>query len=161
MKLAIVSDSHGSLDRLESVMSVLDEEDISHLLHLGDFLNYGVEEIFQNYPDISVSIARGNCDVNEELSEKINALENVSMKDVLDLELEGIRLAASHIEGVAQSEIKEKDRVDIFCHGHTHRKKIEKTNKNLRLNPGALCEDGVYFVLELPSMEIEERIVGA
>jgi len=90
MKVAIASDSHGSLDRLGELMSNLTKAGVDYLVHAGDFVSYEVDEIFRNYPNITTFISRGNCDVNEEVLEKVISLPHVTLDEVIYLELEGV-----------------------------------------------------------------------
>ncbi len=158
MKLAIVSDSHGAIDRLDTLLANLKKAGVKHLLHGGDFAVYGVTEIFAKYPEIKIWIAQGNADVNEEILDAVRALPNVEMKEVVQFELEGIKIAASHIEGVAEGALRDQ-KVDIFIHGHTHRAKAEKRDEKTILNPGALVEDGKYFLCSLPNLELVQLSV--
>lgn len=156
-KLAIVSDSHGALDRLDILFRNLREAGVDKVLHCGDFLVDGVEDLFKKYPTMKFRIARGNCDVNPTLANELNALPNVKMEEVVYFEIEGKAFAASHIEGIAQNRMRGK-KIDIFCHGHTHRQKAMKNKGVIRLNPGALVEDGTYYLLDVPSLKMEVRM---
>ena len=125
MKVAIVSDSHGAVDRLEVLFQKLQAGGITHVIHAGDFAVYPVVDIFKKFPDLKVYVSRGNCDVNDELVTEIDALPNVKVAEVVTVEWEGIKIAASHYEGIAQNVLQER-KVDVFCHGHTHRAKVEE-----------------------------------
>ena len=155
MKVAIVSDSHGSIDRLGLVLFHLEDAGVKHVIHVGDFLVYGIVEVFQNHPDIRFHISLGNCDVNEMILSELRGLSNVVAHEVVKLELEDKIIVASHIEGVAQN-VYAKEKVDVYCHGHTHRSKAVKRDGIVVLNPGALCEDGKYFLLTLPELTVEQ-----
>lgn len=156
MQIAIVSDSHGSLDRLSQVLESLHNTGIKHLIHAGDGINYGIEDIFAKYPEIKIYYSLGNCDVNQELANEINQLPNCEVKEVISTKINGVKIAASHVEGIAQAALKNED-IKIFCHGHTHRAKVEERNEKLILNPGALMEDGKYFVLNTETFDVEQR----
>ncbi len=159
MKIAIVADSHGSIDRLDSLLANLKKAGVFHLLHAGDFAVYGVEDIFCKYPEIKIYVSQGNCDVNEELLSELNELPNVMIQEVIMCEIEGIKFGISHIEGIAGG-VLSKEKIDIFCHGHTHRAKVEKKDGKVFLNPGALSEDGRYFLLSLPDLKLEQKYFG-
>lgn len=159
MKLAILSDSHGSLDRLQIAFNRFRGAEIKSVLHCGDFLVDGVVEIFAEYPDIQFWISTGNCDVNSEIATELKKLPHVTLQEVIQLEIEGIHIGASHIEGIAQNALKGKE-IDIFCHGHTHRAKIEKKEGHILLNPGALTDDGKYFIVSLPDLKLEQCLFG-
>ncbi len=153
-RLAIVADSHGAIDRLDQMLARLKKSGIKYCLHVGDFAVYGVAEVMKKYPEIKIWIAQGNADVNEEILNEVRTLPNVEMKEIIKFELAGIKIAASHIEGIAEGALRN-EKIDIFCHGHTHRSKTEKRDKKIILNPGALVEDGKYFLLSLPDGNLE------
>lgn len=154
MQIAIVADSHGSLDRLEEVLKNLQKAKIKYLIHAGDGINYGIEDIFIRYPEIHIFYALGNCDVNSELITELKKIPHVKIESILELVIEQIKIGVSHIQGIAEANLKAK-KIDVFIHGHTHRAKIDKQKDRLILNPGALSEDGKYYVLSLPELKIE------
>jgi len=141
----------------------LTEANITHLLHVGDFAVYDIEKLFACYPQIQIFIARGNCDVNEEIITAVQKLPNCTIAEIINLELSGIKIVASHIENAIKklpqknSSFNDRENIDVFCYGHTHRTRLEKQGKKLILNPGALCEDGRYFLLTLPELKVEQK----
>jgi putative phosphoesterase len=150
MKVAIISDSHGSIDRLEKVFQNLSKAGIENILHAGDFLVEGVDQIFAGFPDLKFFIAIGNNDVNTENLEKVAKLRNVELAEVVTVSLNNKKISISHYDGIAESKSREKkEQIDIFIHGHTHRPQILKKGDSIMINPGALCEDGKYIVLDL------------
>jgi len=153
MQIILLSDSHGRTDRLEKLFHEAEKLQIKHIIHAGDFAVYDVEKIFAAHPKINFYIAKGNCDVNPEVLEKIQKLPNCILSEIVNLELEGIKFSVSHIEGFPKSKLKKN--TDIFCHGHTHRTKIEEHEGFKVLNPGALCEDSGFFIISLPKVKIK------
>lgn len=158
MQITIISDSHGSVDRLEQVLSYLKKVKIKHLIHAGDGIVYGIEKIFAKYPEINIYYALGNCDVNPEIISELEHMSHVTIQEVIQIELENIKIGISHIEGIAQNKLKN-EKIDIYCHGHTHCQKAENRDGKVILNPGALTEDGKYFLLSLPEMMLEVGMV--
>lgn len=158
MKVLLVSDSHGRVDRLMALFEKAQKAQVKHVIHAGDFAVEAVDKIFAKFPDINFYIAQGNCDVNEAVLEKVRLLKNCRLMLVVQVELEGIVFVVSHIKGMAQNKVKGK--IDFFCHGHTHRVKIQKRDGFVVLNPGALCEDGGFFLIETSSLEVRRFLVG-
>jgi putative phosphoesterase len=160
MKIAIMSDSHGSLDRLEQSFANISRAGIKNVLHAGDFLVDGVAEIFAGFPELQFFISVGNNDVNSDLLLAMRKLPNVKIDEVVFCEFKKNIIGISHYDGVAESkshlsaslEINYK-KVDIFIHGHTHRPTVVRREKSTMLNPGALCEDGRYLILDLKTMK--------
>ena len=155
-KIAIVSDSHGRIDRLETLLSNLQKSGIKTVIHAGDFLVEGVIEILKKFSTLQIHIARGNCDVNEVSWEEVVNLPHVKAQEVLKIQIEDTLIAVSHIQGWAQNAYQTKD-IDIFIHGHTHRRKIETKSHPIILNPGALTDDGAYLILSLPDKKVEVK----
>jgi putative phosphoesterase len=154
MKIALISDSHGSKDRLDQFFTNAQQANIRHIIHAGDFAVYDVDKIFAKYPDIQFYIARGNCDVNDEIISLIKNLPHCHLQEVLYFEISEVKFGASHIEGVAQSVLKDK-KIDVYCHGHTHRMKTQNRNNAFVLNPGSLQDSGTGLIIDLPSMQIK------
>lgn len=155
MLIAIVSDSHGALDRLDALLNNLRNAKIDKLIHAGDFAVYGVVEILEKYPEVEIWIALGNCDINEEVLDSVRKLPNITIDEVIQTEIDKIKIAASHINGVAMREVKD---AQIYCSGHTHRAKAEKKDGRLFLNPGSLMDDGGYLLLYTDTLEIQRKL---
>ena len=153
MQIALVSDTHGRIDRLEILLENLQKNNINTVIHAGDMAVYGVEKIFEKFEKINFYIAQGNCDVNFEIINAIKKLPNCVIQEVIYEKFCDVNIGVSHIPGIAQKKLSEK-KVDIFCHGHTHREQMEKINNSFILNPGALCEDGNFFVIDLPKINV-------
>lgn len=156
MKLAVVSDSHHAVDKLENLLKYLRKERITCLAHAGDFITTNVLEIFKKYPDIKTYIARGNMDWQGNVLKAIDQLSHVVIDDVVFLELEGIQIAMSHIPGVAQQSAKNR-KIDLFIHGHTHRAQIENSENGLILNPGSLMDGAGFMLVDLPSLQVDRK----
>ena len=158
MKIAIMSDSHGSLDRLEQSFANIKKAGIKSVLHAGDFLEEGVVEIFAEFPELQFFIAIGNNDINEERLGNLKKLPNVKIDETVFCKFGKHKIAISHYDGIAESKSREiSQKVDIFIHGHTHRPAVVRREKSIMLNPGALCEDGRYVVLNLETMKGIQR----
>jgi len=158
MKIAIMSDSHGMIDRVEQSFANIKKAGIKNVLHAGDFLEEGVVEIFAGFPELNFFIAIGNNDVNEERLAELKKLSNLKIEEVVFCKFGKYEIAISHYDGIAESKSREiSQKVDIFIHGHTHRPQVVRRGKSTMLNPGALCEDGRYVVLDLETMKGKKR----
>ncbi|MCF7856781.1 YfcE family phosphodiesterase [Candidatus Gracilibacteria bacterium] len=153
MRIAIISDSHGALDRLEEALGNLQNGGVSEVIHAGDFALGWIVDVLKKFPALSFRIARGNCDVDTETLETVKNLPNVELADVLSFELAGKKFAAAHkIQDLRETE------AEIFVSGHTHIPRIEKINGKLFLNPGSLQDDGGYFLLETETLAVERKL---
>ena len=156
MKVAIISDSHYSVDKVKKLLTHLDSIGIKQLIHAGDFMGQGIEDVLAGYPDITMWIARGNCDYSGRTLDILKGFKHVHVREVLRFELETKRFLVAHIPGVAL-EAQKKERADVIIHGHTHRVRIEQTESCLILNPGSLMEGDGFVVLDLPGLEVDRR----
>jgi uncharacterized protein len=153
-KIAIISDSHGSLDRLGAALENLRNGGVAEIIHAGDFALGEIAELLQNFPNLNFRIARGNCDVNEETLAKIQELPNVELAKILKFEIEGRKFAVAH----RSEDLREIENAEILISGHTHIPRVEKINGKLFLNPGSLMDDGGFFILNLENLEVTRKL---
>lgn len=144
MKYLIVSDIHGSLPRLEKVLSFYERGHYDMLLILGDILNYGprngipedidaqgIVEKLNSLSDRIVAV-RGNCD--SEVDQML--LKFPCMGDFSILVADGTRIMLTHGHRFNEDNVSS-PAVDALFYGHTHYWKLERT-------PGGLlvCNTG-------------------
>ena len=149
MKIAILSDSHGRIDKLKKLFIFCKNEKIKNVIHAGDFLVDGAAEIFADFGELNFFIARGNCDVDAENWQKIKNQKNILAAEILHFLLEKINFAASHVRGIAQNFCRAKKiAIDVFVHGHTHRAEFAPEKNFFVLNPGSLADDGSFLIFD-------------
>lgn len=144
MKYLIVSDIHGSLPRLEKVLSFYERGHYDMLLILGDILNYGprngipegidapgIAARLNSLTDKIVAV-RGNCD--SEVDQML--LKFPCMGDFSILVADGTRIMLTHGHMFNEDNVSS-PAVDALFYGHTHYWKLERT-------PGGLlvCNTG-------------------
>ncbi len=156
----LISDSHGAVDRVESVLKLMDKAGLKVLLHAGDFVVEGVAEVLAAYPDIQIFIARGNADVNETWVKQISDLDHVTLEPVIRLVIAGKKVVMVHNDREAIGLVGREGDIDIMCHGHTHVARGERMGKTFILNPGALVEDGRYMLVDLEQGKVEHLALG-
>lgn len=156
MKIAIISDSHYSVDKVDRLLMLLKEEGIKHLIHAGDFIGQNIEKVIAKYPGILFYIARGNCDMYGAVTDAIEQMGHVTLGDVLTFDIEGTHFLVSHIPGTALNALS-KTKADVLIHGHTHQARYETFNNTLILNPGSIMDGDGFMILDLASMEVDRR----
>ncbi len=148
MKILICSDIHGDLNSMETVIEKYKEENAERILILGDLLYHGprndlpstyapkkVIEILNTYKDKILSV-RGNCDT--EVDQMV--LEFPILADYAFLELDGLKIFATHGHNYNTEKCTNLSQGDILLHGHTHVLKIEDFgDKNTYINPGSIA----------------------
>ncbi|MFH1375335.1 MAG: YfcE family phosphodiesterase [Patescibacteria group bacterium] len=153
MQIAVVSDSHGSLDRLSELLKNLAAAEIKNVIHAGDFTADGITEVLQKFSELNFYIARGNCDVNEETLAAVRELPNVKLDEVVETKIAGVKLAAAH-RAKDLSAIE----ASVVISGHTHIPEVRQEEERLSLNPGSLMDDGGYLLLDLDNLRVERKL---
>lgn len=146
MKIAIISDLHGSLTALEQVLAQLAPWQPDHYLLLGDLLNHGPRNpVPAGYDPAAVAArlnqlaprimaVRGNCDSEVDqmlLHFPITAPYNQLLVD-------GRRWFVSH------GHLYESGNVplpagSLFISGHTHVPVLRQEGEMILMNPGSIC----------------------
>ncbi|MCF7846913.1 MAG: metallophosphatase family protein [Candidatus Gracilibacteria bacterium] len=159
MKLLLLSDTHGAIDRFEVALKMAEKSEINLVVHAGDFAFGRVAEVMKLFPEMQFKIARGNADTDEEMVREVQKLANVELGEVVFFKAGGKQFAISHFESVAENEAKKQGKtIDIFVHGHTHRAEAREENGVAVINPGSLYEDPYVWTLRLPEMKLERKI---
>lgn len=127
MKYLLLSDIHGSIDRLRTVLDIYRKEQCDMLLLMGDILNYGprnglpdgldaqaVADTLNNIADKIVAV-RGNCD--SEVDQMLLQFPIMSTYTMLVDEGHKILLTHGH---VYNEDNMPPGHVDAIIHGHTH-----------------------------------------
>ncbi len=141
--IAILSDSHGGLDRFRLALENLRAAKIQTVLHAGDFVAGDIVELLKNFPEINFWITLGNCDIDEKSISEIQKLPNIKLAEKIEVTLGGRKFAMAHrIEDLRKSD------AEVLVSGHTHIARIQKLNNQLRINPGSLFESGMYLILD-------------
>lgn len=145
MKYIIVSDIHGSLPRLEKVLSFYTNNMYDMLIILGDIMNYGPRNgqpegldaigIANRLNSMAGKIVavRGNCD--SEVDQML--LSFPIMSDYTLLVAEGKRIFLTHGHKYSEGQ-KPPLGIDAFFYGHTHLWKLEKQDDVLVCNTGSI-----------------------
>jgi hypothetical protein len=137
MKIAILSDIHDNLARLEEALIICRHEKLDTCICCGDI---GQMETLQALADNfrHVYLALGNADFG--LINKTGLFpENVTWsEEVLEEEIDGQRIAIVHHDYKAK-ELANTNRFDLIFYGHTHTPWEKKINKTIILNPGEIA----------------------
>ncbi len=146
MKLLICSDIHGDLDSMNKIMSAYKNENADKILILGDLLYHGprndLPETYAPKQVIQVLNAnkelllcvRGNCDT--EVDQMV--LDLPILADYAYLELDGLRIFATHGHKFNKESMPPLAPGEILLHGHTHILCCQDIGKDIfYLNPGS------------------------
>ena len=154
MLLAVFSDSHGNVSRMDAAVC-------SHRPDCVIFLGDGVldaERVSRAFPETRFVILRGNCDPDPVYEDEA----------LLKLEGVGIFAAHGHAHGVRYG-------LDKFCtsvwcsgstlglYGHTHRPLWQEARGMQILNPGSIgsAQHPTFALIRLENGQAECRILDA
>lgn len=136
MKYMVISDIHGGIDELNSVIDIYYKEHCSKLLILGDLFNYGIDLNKENIINSlnlmcdNIIAVRGNCD-----NDIRNILFDMPYINNIILNDKKILLTHGHLYS---KEYLSKLNSDIVFLGHSHVNDIDKINNKLFVNPGSI-----------------------
>lgn len=154
MKIAIIADSHGSLDRLEAALENLRKGGVVEIIHAGDFALGEIAKLLAKFPNLNFRIAIGNCDVDEETLAEVEKLPNVELAKILEFAIEGRTFAVAH----RSEDLRVIEDAEILISGHTHIPRVEKIHDKLLVNPGSLMDGGKYILLDPKKLTIEGKL---
>lgn len=136
MKYMIISDIHGDIYKLNTVLDIYNKEKCNKLIVLGDLFNYGIDlnknDIINrlNLMKENIIYVRGNCDIN------VVKLEfDTSYSKDININNKAVLLTHGHLY---TTEYLLGSNYDIIISGHTHVPLIEKIHNKLFLNPGSI-----------------------
>lgn len=136
MRIAIISDTHDNIWKLESAMPNITTTDI--VLHCGDICSpFVIKQMAENLGDKPVHVVWGNNDGDKRLlSQVAQKSGNIHLHgDFVELNIEGTQIALSHYPAIGQA-LASTNRYDLVCYGHDHTAYDEWVGKTLLLNPG-------------------------
>jgi len=159
MKIGVLSDTHDNLPNIRRAVEVFLDRKIQAVLHGGDFCS---PFTLQEFKPLTAKGARmyavfGNNDGDKVLLTK----KGEGICDFRDgayvLELDGRRIALIHYPELAE-DLFRSDGFDLVVFGHTHKVRMEGTNKKL-LNPGDcsgyLADKATVAVVDTAEMATE------
>ena len=138
MRIAILSDSHDNVWKLEKALHHLASADV--VLHCGDLISpFMVIRLIKGAGGIPIHLVWGNNDGDKRLLAEVSqGVENIHLHgELADLDLEDIKVAVNHYPKIARA-LAESGRYDLVCYGHDHTAHQEWVGKTMLLNPGEL-----------------------
>lgn len=137
MRVAICSDIHDNIWRLEAALPGMNEANV--LIFCGDFCApFTLTQLARGFEG-PVHAVLGNNDGDPRLLlEKAVEAGNVTLHgQFARLELDGLKVAVNHYPEIATSLARSGD-YDVVCYGHDHLLHQEQINTTLLLNPGEI-----------------------
>lgn len=138
MRIAIMSDSHDNIWKLEKALPHLAKTDA--VIHCGDLVSpFMMIRLIKGAGGIPIHLVWGNNDGDKALIAQVaSKVENIHLHgDFAHLELGGLKIAVNHYPSVAKN-LAASDSYDLVCYGHDHTAHEERVGNTLLLNPGEL-----------------------
>lgn len=136
MLIGIISDTHDHIDNTNKTIEQLNQKGCKVLIHCGDFTSpFMMSELKKFNGDIHACF--GNIDDRYNTPKKAKD-NNIDLQgDHGFIEIDNKKIAFTHFPVVAQT-FASQDKYNIVFHGHTHKKREEKINNTLLINPGEI-----------------------
>lgn len=133
MKILVISDTHGDIDKAEEIIK--ENEDISLIIHLGDYFR-DAQKLSSIFPNIPIEYIYGNSDF---------MIDDVPAEKLLEYEGKRIFITHGHRYSVKWDYDKlcrkaEEMHVDLLLFGHTHIADLVKKESYFILNPGSISD---------------------
>lgn len=141
MRVLVVSDSHGMIGRLGSILMAAEAEGpLDAIIHLGDGYS-DLDEFSGDGLPPRYQVA-GNCDLGRDGGQEIISLSGARLLLTHGHRYQ-VRQGVENLLGEARLE-----KVQAALYGHTHVQKCQWAGGLLLLNPGAAM-DGRYAILRI------------
>lgn len=155
MKIGIISDTHDDIINTNKAIDIFKENDVSVVIHAGDFVAPPVVSEFKRLAENGVKIfgVFGNNDGERSgLKEAFEDINGDLFDDVGKIEIENLKFGIYHGTDVGKKQkMIDSGKFDIFIYGHTHAKdsrheKLKNNSETIVLNPGtAHCPTKMYY----------------
>jgi len=165
MRIAIISDSHDNIHRIDQMLEILKKEKISTMIHCGDVTTLNTLKYLSEKFSGKIYLSIGNVDEMYGLK-KICILptgRQVNFKNVIvfekfgELQIENKKIAFVHFPKTAK-ELAETQKYDFVFYGHTHGPWEKNISKTIMANPGTLAgtfSKSTFAVLDLENKNLE------
>lgn len=141
MIIGLISDTHDNLPMVEKAVKKLNEENVTLVLHAGDFVAPFVIPKFKALNAKLIGVYGNNDGDHEFLKKRFNEYPNCEVRGrFAEINADGFKIALLHGD---QTELLNAlincDSFDAVVHGHSHANVSRKNGKTLVVNPGEVC----------------------
>ncbi len=137
MKIAILSDIHDNVWKLDAAISAVSHADV--MLCCGDLCSpFVIHQLGRGFPR-PIHIVFGNNDADlYRISANARHHEHIRLhSEIFRAEFDGRRFAMNHYDTIART-LAASDEFDVVCYGHNHVFEIARIGATLAINPGAI-----------------------
>jgi putative phosphoesterase len=160
MRIGIVSDTHSRYETIRKTVHLLQEHEVSCVLHCGDIED---EETVRLFSALPMHFVFGNCDdARDRLRAVMQECGATIQEPFGHIELEGIKIAFIHGDDKRLfRDVEHSGHFDFLFYGHTHQAETHRTGPTRVINPGALhrARPKTFVLLDLPSGDLQSIVV--
>ena len=140
MLVGVISDTHDNLPMIDKAIRRLNKEQVSLVLHAGDYVSPFVIPRFKALSSRLVGVLGNNDGDHEALKKQFSETRNCELRGRFALvDVEGFRIALLHgDEAELLNTLAGCGNLDAVVHGHTHTN-ASNSDKTLVVNPGEIC----------------------
>lgn len=141
MRIGIISDTHDNLPLIEIAVRKLNEENVSLVLHAGDYVSPFTIPKFKKLNMKLIGVFGNNDGDHEFLKKRFSECPNCEVRGrFAEVNVEGFKIALLHGD---ETELLDAlincGGFDAVVHGHSHAKVSRRNGKTLIVNPGEAC----------------------
>ncbi|SNR59492.1 metallophosphoesterase [Desulfurobacterium atlanticum] len=152
MRVAVISDSHDNIEKIEKCIEKINKIDVDTVVHCGDIISPFSLKRFKTLKAEFVAVFGNNDGEIKGLLNVAPDLENPPVKTNLNGKTAIIMHEPIFIDELSGT-------VDFIFYGHTHRIDIREEKGTVIINPGELCGyltgNSTFVILNLLNGETE------
>ncbi len=133
MKIALISDTHDHLERLEQALQIFAQASAEVLIHAGDVVSPFTAQKVRTF-DGPIHAVFGNADSDRPGLGRV--LKSIAAAPV-SFELDGRSFVLAHDRSQISDELL--SQADLAVVGHTHQARQSREDHTLIINPGECC----------------------
>lgn len=158
MKIGVISDTHGVVDRTQQAVEIFDRESIDTICHCGDVGSLAILELFAGK---HLWFVWGNTDHPSPSWKSATETWGFVWPDrsPVSVDLDGKRILLAHgHEGSFRQQLRDA-RVDFLFFGHSHSRLCIRTGRCTIVNPGAIhrTPQPTIAIVDLQSAQVQFR----
>lgn len=156
MKILVLSDTHGDIDKAEK--AIKSNSDVDLIIHLGDYFR-DAQKLSSMFPEIPFEYIYGNSDF---------MIEDVPAEKLLEYDGKKIFITHGHRYSVKWDYEKlhkkaEEMCVDLLLFGHTHIADVIEKGNYFLVNPGSISDprddsNESYAIIEINEKKLQPKL---
>jgi putative phosphoesterase len=153
MKILVISDSHGHIANLKTVMGFAKKYNVSAVIHAGDWNTIeSVEAVLST--GIPLYTVLGNADVRTEVIKTLESKSKMFSENFLEFEFGGRKIGVTHKPSDLKKYFEGKKLDVIFC-GHIHSKDESVVGSVKVVRPGAIINGNNFAIYDTDKNKVE------